>query len=387
MDLNALLAECAHREGFALAGCVDIDLAFAKFESKQPNFQAHLAHYDDWIQAGFAGSMEYLVRGRDRRANPRLLFPEAQSVFCVAIPYPARAAGAAEASEGPRYARYLQGRDYHIEVSERLERALQSAKAQWNSQHAESPELKWKICVDTSAVLERSWAALAGLGWIGKNTLLIHPQYGSYIFLAEALINLPTHRGPAPLPNYCGHCTRCLQACPTQAFEKPNVLNSNRCVSYWTLEKRGDLGLAASDKPKISRWIAGCDACQEACPFNSKAERKSGEIPPQNSTRLNQWRDLLLESTEEYQKRVKDSALKRVKPAQFSRNLAITLANVLDQSADPELKLGLAPLIQTKFEMELDGIAKAEWKLCLEIATHQTESHTTPPDNPRTLQI
>jgi epoxyqueuosine reductase len=362
MDLHSLLIECAHQEGFPLAGALDLDLALAS-----PEFQQQISHYDQWIEAGYSGAMEYLVRGRDRRANPRILFPEAESILCVAIPYPRTPAGAKAQNQGPRYARYLQGPDYHADISEKLEKAMKAAQSKWTNPD-ENRSLQWKVCVDTSAVLERTWAALAGLGWIGKNTLLIHPKLGSYLFLAEVLINQKTGRGPTPLPSYCGHCTRCLDSCPTQAFEAPRMLNSKQCISYLTLEKRGELPIGEKNKKAIGPWIAGCDICQEVCPFNIKPSREESQDLQSldNVTLLSSWSALLSESVDDYKKRVKNSAMKRIKPAQFSRNLAITLTNHLLDSKIKEDLTPLAPLILRRFEIETDEVARLEWKKCLE---------------------
>lgn len=370
MDLHTLLVECARQEGFPLAGTIDLDLAFADFSQ---TVQKNITHYDEWLKAGFAGAMEYLVRGRDRRADPRLLFPNAQSMLCVAIPYPRSTAGCESPTQGPRYARYLQGPDYHIEIAEKLERVMKNAQTHWNaiedkSSSLKSSPLEWKICVDTSAVLERMWAALAGLGWIGKNTLLIHPKYGSYLFLAEVLINHKTGRGPSPLPNYCGHCTRCLKGCPTGALKDSRILDSNRCISYWTLEKRGELNLNNEDRKKMGSWIAGCDVCQEVCPFNLKPSKEATQTPiapDLDSTLLQTWKSLLSENTDEYRNRVKHSALKRVKPGQFSRNLAMSLWNTLLNCSEEDrsfLTSRLKPLIQRRIDQELDEIAKKEWE-------------------------
>lgn len=353
--LSECLEDCALEEDFALAGVVDLDLATEAMQS-------HVARYDRWIQEGRAGAMQYLERGRDRRADPRIVFPEARSVLCVAIPYPKRPGGAPTALEGPRYARYISGRDYHEEIAERLERVMQNAAQRSDL----GSELKWKVCVDTSAVLERSWAALAGLGWIGKNTLLIHPKHGSYLFLGEVLINQATGQGPRPLPDYCGHCTRCLDACPTKAFTEPHWLDSRRCISYWTLEKRGTLDLSEKDKSAIGAWVAGCDICQEVCPFNRKPVREAlgTEVAPVTSAdNLMQWQELLSEQLPEYKQRISESALSRVKPAQFSRNLAIALANAALEHR--VMLLPLKPLVEERVRVEVDPDARVEWVRCL----------------------
>lgn len=354
--LTEVLEASALAQGFALASALDLSLAT---EAIAP----HVARYDQWLADGRAGAMQYLERGRDRRADPRVVFAEARSVLCVALPYPKRASGGSTPAEGPRYARYIHGRDYHEEIAERLELAMRDAALKSGL----GSELRWKVCVDTSAVLERSWATLAGLGWIGKNTLLIHPKLGSYFFLGVVLINQETGQGPRPLPDLCGHCTRCLDGCPTKALTEPRNLDSRRCISYWTLEKRGSLGLEEADKRAMGPWIAGCDICQEVCPFNLKAvkaEIAEGEMP--GNVQLQEWEALLRETPEQYKARVKDSALSRIKPGQFSRNLAITLGNAVLADSTAELA-GLEPLVRLRLDSEVDPDARTEWERCLQL--------------------
>ena len=201
--------------GFPVVGAVDYALA-------EPLYRKHALRYQSWIEKGSHGSMEYLKRGLERRLVPHLVFPSLKSVVVVARPYPAQPVS----REGLRYARYLNGADYH--------ETLKSDLAQVFSDETFS----YKICVDTSAVLERSWAALTGIGWIGKNTLLIHPQYGSYLFLGVVLTDQEWGMAPRLHKDYCGPCTRCLNACPTAAFPEPGYLEARKCISYLTLEKR-----------------------------------------------------------------------------------------------------------------------------------------------------
>jgi len=342
-----------------MAGALDIDLGL------QQGFADHLSRYDRWLDAGFAGEMGYLSRGRDRRADPRLLLPEAQSILCVGLPYSSVAPGGAETD--PKYARYLKGRDYHHRIAEMLEAVMERVS---EARLLESlPAPRWKVCVDTSAVLERSWAALAGLGWIGKNTLLIHPQHGSYFFIGEVLIDLPTGQGPSLVADYCGSCNRCLGACPTQAFTAPHELDSRKCVSYATLEKRGDLGWSEENVRGIGTRLAGCDACQEACPFNTKSVRREASVTTHSETTpdlLVEWISLLTEKPEEYQERVRFSSLKRVKPAQFRRNLAIALGNAL-LSPNFIAPKTLGESLNTARLAETDLAAASAWERALKI--------------------
>jgi epoxyqueuosine reductase len=258
-------------------------------------------------------------------------------------------------------------------MAEKLERVMKRVAHEW-SVSAVKP-LTWKVCVDTSAVLERSWAALAGLGWIGKNSLLINPQYGSYLFLGEVLVSELTGHGPTPIKNYCGNCTRCLESCPTGAFVKPGMLDSKRCIAYSTLEKRGSLAeLDETQKRAIGTWIAGCDICQEVCPFNTKpvktavAHGEAEKMPAIDAaTSLRDWRALLEETPEQYKARIKDSSLSRVKPGQFSRNLAIALGNAVLMSESASWARELRELVARRVEAETDPDARVEWVRCLEI--------------------
>ena len=367
MELYDSLIEGAKQAGFPLAGALDLDRVLPRGGA----LEKHVERFDRWLGNDYAGDMKYLERGRDRRADPRLVFPSAQSILCVAIPYPRRSAGAPSLKDGPRYARYLRNRDYHLEISEKLESFMHGLNQDLLATGRKG--LNWKVCVDTSAVLERTWAALAGLGWIGKNTLLIHPKLGSYLFLAEVLIDTKVDRGPVPISNLCGHCDRCLKSCPTGAFvepeahsNEPGILDSRKCISYWTLEKRGALSLSESERVSSSGWIAGCDICQEVCPFNLKPAREAESVSIQADVTLtNEWLDLLRESAEEYRERVKDSALKRVKPEQFSRNLALALGHAITTQAieGPHLH-EIRELVARRSRLEQDPGAKSEWEAC-----------------------
>ncbi len=321
---GARVLEAAKANGFEISGIVDLDLARAAYAT-------HLNAYDVWLERGYQGTMEYLRRGRDRRADPTLLLPQAKSVLVVADPYTKQPQGELDPTRGPRFARYLKGRDYHGRLAERLEALATAVRAEL----PDSDLLRHKVCVDTSAVLERAWGAIVGLGWIGKNTLLIHPTEGSYFFTGAILWNRASDMPPDPLPDWCGKCERCLKGCPTQALVQPRVLDANQCISYWTLEERGvPSRLSPSEKKLQGLWVAGCDVCQEVCPFNQKPAARELRTDP-DPLLVSDWVALQAETEAEYRARVKNTALARVKGPEFRRNLEIALDNFLNRDNPP----------------------------------------------------
>ncbi len=292
-----------NRAGFPVSGAVDYSRAKGLYET-------HAHRYRDWVNSGNHGEMGYLERGLARRLDPALVFPELQSVIAVLKPYPPHPVG----DESLRYARYLNGPDYHETMKAGLEQAFSELR-----QTGLLPEgFRYKICVDTSAVLERTWAALCGIGWIGKNTLLIHPVLGSYVFLGVVFTNASFGRDPVLLKDYCGNCTRCLKACPTEAL-RSHELDSRKCISYLTLEKRGEWREAIP----TSGFVAGCDLCQEACPYNLKIVKSTP--PCDEASHLIKDATVLEQETESaYRERVFGTALERVKYADFRRNFRAT---------------------------------------------------------------
>jgi len=297
------LARSLMAEGFPVSGVVDEGASSVAYAE-------HANRYRAWIEAGKHGEMGYLSRGLDRRLNPKLVFPELQSVITVLRSYPPQPVG----TEALRYARYLNGPDYHREMRESLERAFDTTKSAGHLPDG----FQYKICVDTSAVLERSWALLSGLGWIGKNTLLIHPQLGSYVFIGVIFTNHRFNASPIQMKDYCGPCTRCLNACPTNALQSHD-LDSRKCISYLTLEKRGPWEQEINPKG----YVAGCDLCQEVCPYNTKPVKyaESNDV----AAYLELDRSVLLnESKEDYERRIAGTALERIKHENFIRNLKAT---------------------------------------------------------------
>ncbi|MEE8580718.1 MAG: tRNA epoxyqueuosine(34) reductase QueG [Myxococcota bacterium] len=233
----------------------------------------------EWIARGYAGSMAYLERRLEERVDPRQLLPGAKSFIVVGLVYdrdahpaasagPSRPGGDEAETARAQVARYAGGDDYHGLMTDRLEALLSGVEALVG--HA----IKGRVYVDTGPVLERVFAAHAGLGWIGKNTCLIHPRLGSYVFLGVVLTDLSLS-ADTPVTDHCGSCRACLDACPTQAFERAYVLNATRCISYTTIEAPG--AIPEELREAHGDHLFGCDICQEVCPWN---HGRSRELPP-----------------------------------------------------------------------------------------------------------
>ncbi|MCK4412471.1 MAG: tRNA epoxyqueuosine(34) reductase QueG [Candidatus Eisenbacteria sp.] len=246
--LKLRLGEAAARLGFDRWGCAD------------PGSLPSLEPLQAWLARGEHAGMGYMARHADLRGDPHRFFPGVRTIFCVALNYSPAGMGGRDREPGAplRVARYAWGADYHDILRGKLHRLLQQVK-RWVS------GARGRVAVDTAPVLERHWAAQAGIGWIGRNTCLIVPRLGSYVFLGELLLDIPLPPDQ-PLPRRCGTCRQCLVACPSGALAEPYRLDARRCIAYWTVEHRG--AFPASGAPRISPWLFGCDRCQEACPWN-----------------------------------------------------------------------------------------------------------------------
>ena len=217
----------------------------------------------DWLARGFHGSMDYMAATAAERADPGLIVPGARSVVAVAVSY-WDPDGEGAAGADAKIARYARGDDYHGILRKRLRRLRKFVLRL-------APEARVKPAIDTSAVLEREWARRAGITWIGKSTMAIAQDLGTYTFLGTLITDLELEPDD-PHADRCGTCTACLDACPTDAFAAPYQLDANRCITYWTVERRDEF---TDETPPSHGWLAGCDICQEVCPWNKFAKPTS----------------------------------------------------------------------------------------------------------------
>jgi len=298
------IQEIAHECGFELAGIAPADTS------------GDFARYQQWVAAGMAGEMRYLTdRRAELRRDARNLLPSARSVICVGklynTPDPPREEGDA------RISRYAWGKDYHVTMRAALERMVLRL--------LEREAFSYKICVDTAPLLERTFARLAGLGWIGRNTCLINEPLGSWFFLGEILTSLDLMPGSPP-PDRCGSCTRCIEACPTEAIV-PSIdgwqVDARRCISYLTIELRGPI--PEELHAGMGDHVFGCDICQDVCPWNSRApvtEDPDFAGSPISLEHLSQL------SPEEFRQRFKNSPIARAKHEGLLRNVAVATGNL-----------------------------------------------------------
>ncbi len=265
-----------------------------------------------WLDRGYHGDMAWMARDPEMRTDPRKLFPAARSVVVVAKNYYTPARHSDDPATG-KVSRYAWGDDYHDVVGAKLRSLLAWIKE-------EIPEAAGKVCVDIQPMMDKAWAARAGLGWIGKHTNLITTEYGSWVFIGELLLNLDLEYDHDIVEDHCGSCTLCIDACPTQAITGPYVVDSNKCISYATIELR-DTELPPSVAENLEGWFYGCDICQDVCPWN-RFEQTTDEarfLPREGNVNA-QLAEVLELTPEAYAERYRGSAMKRAKLSGLQRN-------------------------------------------------------------------
>jgi epoxyqueuosine reductase len=323
-EISELVRQAAHDAGFGLCGIAQL------------RDHPELSRFPGWIEAGHAGDMKYLGKraeaGGLQRASPQTAFPWARSVIVCAINYNTTAPYSTHQHESQEgwISRYAWGKeDYHNTVMRRLRQVENALKTT-------APEIITRCYVDTGPIVERVYAKYAGIGWIGKNTCILNQQLGSWLFLGVILTSLELPPG-LPAADRCGTCTRCIDACPTNAFVGPYELDATRCISYLTIEKRGSI--SEELREGMGRHVFGCDICQDVCPWNRKAPvTEAPEFQPRDGF-VNPALDWLANiSEDEFREKFRGSAIKRTKRSGLRRNAVIAMGNSGNRGFLPALE-------------------------------------------------
>lgn len=344
ITLTARLKQRAQSLGFQLSGaCAAVT----------PRGAASLA---DWLKAGYAGTMSYLPDRRAAYEHPRHILSGARSLLMLGRLYGTVAAGGEQAGHG-RIAGYARGPvDYHDDIRKRLKTLGRLASEL-------QPGVQVRGVVDTAPLLEREFAQLAGLGWIGKNTMLLNRRFGSYFFLAALVLDCELSYDSAPRSGYCGRCHACLEACPTKAFSRPYVLDATRCISYLTIELQGPIPREL--RPAIGNRLFGCDVCQEVCPWNRRATNTAGpaSADPFPTSLSQPLHTLFGLSDEAFREQFRHTVFWRIRRRGLLRNAAIVLGNQASPGSHIPLALALQdpePLVRGAAAWALGRIATTE---------------------------
>ena len=295
-----LVKETAYKLGFEFVGIAKAE----KMEEESRNLE-------EWLKNGMHGKMQYMENHFEKRTDPTKLVEGAKSVITLLYNYfPDKQQ---EDPLAPRLAKYAYGKDYHFVIKDKLKAFLEVIST-------EIGEVGGRCFVDSAPVLERDWAKRSGLGWVGKNTLLIHPKRGSFFFLAELIIDLELELD-GPIKDYCGRCTRCIEACPTEAISpKGYILDGSKCISYFTIELKESIPESYQDK--FENWMFGCDICQDVCTWNrfSKKHNESEFEPHPDLLKMKKedWEEI---TKDVFQKVFRKSAVKRTKFEGLKRNI------------------------------------------------------------------
>lgn len=278
--------------------------------SKAEFLREEAPRLEAWLMKGYQGKMQYLENFFDKRLDPTLLVPGAKSVVTLLYNYYPQSEVSPDSDF--KVARYAYGEDYHFVIKEKLKALTERIRERIG--HVEG-----RAFVDSAPVMERAWAKKSGAGWIGKNSLLLTKDAGSYFFLAELIIDLELEYD-GPVKDYCGTCTACMDACPTDAIAEPYVVDGSKCISYFTIELKEEI--PSDNKGKFQNWIFGCDICQEVCPWNRFAKPHSEQrfAPSEEFQNLttNDWKEM---TEDVFQKIFKRSPLKRTKFEGLKRNI------------------------------------------------------------------
>ena len=282
--------------------------------SKAEFLKEEAPRLEEWLKRGYQGKMGYLENHFEKRLDPTKLVPGAKSVVSLIYNYfPKHNLS----EQSPKIAKYAYGQDYHFVIKDKLKEFMKIIQE-------EIGQVEGRVFVDSAPVHERAWAAKSGLGWIGKNSLLLNKKMGSFFFLSELIVDLELE-ADGPMKDYCGTCTACQDVCPTDAIPEPYVVDGSRCISYLTIELKDEIPSAFKDK--MEGWAFGCDICQDVCPWNRfSTPHKESNFQPQGWEEFNHqdWQEM---TKEVFQKVFKKSAVKRTKYEGLKRNLGFISSN------------------------------------------------------------
>lgn len=302
-----------------------LELGFAKAGVAEASEADTFATFEQWLDQGYHADMGYLARGREARRHPRSMLNSVRSVWMLAWDCSDFGRETQIPAGHGRIARYAWGRDYHLVLREKLSQLGQFCRERW-------PSMRTRGVVDTAPLLERDFARRAGLGWLGKNCMLIDRDRGSHLMLSGFLTSVAFPPDAPDSSNHCGTCTACLDACPTGALLGNGVMDARLCISYLTIEARGKLAASDETRSAMGNWLFGCDVCQEVCPWNARAERvwreKSSPRPQDNGAIISLDPFWVLDATlEELHSLVGARALERTGELGLRRNALIVLGN------------------------------------------------------------
>ena len=297
---SQLIKDEAKRLGFLFCGIAKADF----LEEEAPRLE-------NWLKQGFNGEMAYMENHFDKRLDPRKLVDGTKSVVSLGLNY---YTGTSQVdTNAPKISKYAYGTDYHFVIKEKLKELLEVINEHIGEVHG-------RAFVDSAPVLDKAWARRAGLGWVGKSSNLINKENGSFFFLAELILDIELEYDIPSTKDHCGTCTRCIDACPTDAIVGPNIVDGSRCISYLTIELKNEI--PSEFKGKMDNWMFGCDVCQDVCPWNrfSTLHNQTAFEPPQEllSMTKSEWEDI---TEDVFQKVFKKSPVKRTKFSGLKRNI------------------------------------------------------------------
>jgi epoxyqueuosine reductase len=322
MTLSRLIKERVLAEGFDKVGIV-----------RAVRLDDEAERLDEWLARRYHADMKWMARDPSTRVDPREIFPSARTVVVVAINYYTRFRHQNTGQTG-KVSRYAWGDDYHEIVATKLHSLLNWIKEQ-------APNTEGKVCVDIQPMMDKAWAVRAGLGFLGKHSNVITPEYGSWIFIGELLLNIELEYDEEIVEDHCGTCTLCIDACPTSAIVEPYVVDSNKCISYATIELR-ESEIATPIAEKLSGWFYGCDICQDVCPWNrfEQATEEKRFEPREENVNTN-LADILELTPETYARRFRGSPMKRAKLSGLQRNARALLDTRSTMSSESECDITL----------------------------------------------